>query len=55
MCQENCKNSFEVGSKFHQECMMKCAKTMKDQCINTYNKFYDQVIGKNPEYKNLKK
>mmetsp|Transcript_3048 Transcript_3048/g.3415 ORF Transcript_3048/g.3415 Transcript_3048/m.3415 type:complete len:144 (+) Transcript_3048:39-470(+) len=55
VCQETCHNSFEAGSKYRQECLVKCAKTMKEQVVKTYLNFYDQALSGSSEYKKLKR
>jgi len=54
-CKSSCQKIKDKDRNQYIICMTKCAQKMKEDCFSIYNKFYDQVIGKVPEYKTIRK
>eukprot|EP01016_Furgasonia_blochmanni_P029049 TRINITY_DN3062_c0_g1_i18.p2 TRINITY_DN3062_c0_g1~~TRINITY_DN3062_c0_g1_i18.p2 ORF type:complete len:186 (+),score=70.03 TRINITY_DN3062_c0_g1_i18:84-560(+) len=54
-CQMNCRTSFPGMPDKVMTCINKCLSNMRESCINIYDKFYEQTLSSDPEFKKLKK
>lgn len=53
-CQQTCKTTFEIDEK-RNDCIVRCFGKYRESTINLYNKFYEQSLGQEGEYKKLKR
>ncbi len=53
-CTETCRRSFEIEDK-RAACVSKCIKKYGEGLQMAYQKYYDEVVGQESDYKRLKK